>query len=167
MLKISSCFGIEEEVINDRLYHSSEQLNLAFSNNVIWEDSDRKRDLGIILYSLGKYISILEESSNLENIDLEMQLNNFELLLLSIMPLEWRYQVPYKKNKIESYFYSFTSEEAKNIKSFFEYIFTLGIFPDIHNELIEVINFWDNMSSYCVCNEPLLERKTLPNDLLE
>lgn len=76
MLEISHCFEIEEEVVSDRLYHSVEELNFAFSDNVVWEDNYRRKNLGIILYSLGKYISIMTIKWGLANIDLEMQLVN-------------------------------------------------------------------------------------------
>ena len=148
MFKISFSFDLEEEILNDdRLYRTEEQLNIAFSENVIWEDNTRKRDLGIILYSLGKYILNLNASGILTNIDLDLQLFNFELLLLAIMPSEWRFQIPYKKGNIEPYFYSFTSQQAEDIALFFSFILSHGIFPDMHDELTEVVNFWNSMSS--------------------
>ncbi len=147
MLEISHCFEIEEEVVSDRLYHSVEELNFAFSDNVVWEDNCRRKNLGIILYSLGKYISIMTIKWGLANIDLEMQLVNFELLLLSVMPEEWRFHIQYKKERIESYFYSFTQKQSNSIELFFSYIVNIGIFPYLHDELIEVVNFWNSMSS--------------------
>ena len=148
MFKISFSFDLEEEILNDdRLYRTEEQLNIAFSENVIWEDNTRKRDLGLILYSLGKYILNLNASGILTNIDLDLQLFNFELLLLAIMPSEWCFKIPYKKGYIEPYFYSFTSEQAQNIALFFSFILNLGIFPFMHDELTEVVNFWNSISS--------------------
>ena len=146
ILKISCSFEIEEEVVNDRLYHSIEELNCAFSNNVLWEDNIRKKDLGIILYSLGKYISILTKEGKLENIDLEKQLINFESLLLAVMPMEWRFHIPYITKNIESFFYSFTNEQAHSIELFFSYMISICVFPYIHDELIEVFHFWNSMS---------------------